>query len=96
MSDEIFDFGFTFADADELEAVQEIKQKVDTTSTIAEGWQEQAEQWKEKANKLHDSIVPLLENLRKDTHKEYIYWPGEKRKEVIEAYQLKLLQILEE
>lgn len=96
MSDEFFDFGFTFADADELDVVQEIQQKAQTASSTATEWQEQAEEWRDRANKIYDSIQPLLDNLQKDVEKEYIYWPGEKRQQVIDAYRLKLLSILEE
>lgn len=96
MSDEIFDFGFTFADADELDVVQEIQQKAETASSTADEWQEQAEQWREKANKIYESVMPLLENLQKDEEKEYIYWPGDKRVKIIDAYRLKLLSILED
>jgi gas vesicle protein len=96
MSDEFFDFGFTFADADELDAVQEIQQKAETASSTADEWQSQAEEWRDKANKLYESMQPLLDNLQKDSEKEYIYWPGDKRVQVIDAYKLKLLSILED
>ena len=40
MADEIFDFGFTLVDEDELDTVQEIEQKVSETSSTVEATQE--------------------------------------------------------
>lgn len=61
MSD-IFDFGFTAVDEDELEAVQ----KVSATASSAE----------ERLNKLYNAIVPLLNNLKANPEKDYILWPN--------------------
>ncbi len=61
MSD-LFDFGFTAVDEDELEAVQ----KVSETATSTE----------ERLNALYNAVVPLLNNLKKNPEKDYILWPN--------------------
>ena len=56
MADDLFDFGFTAVDEDELEAVQKVTQKaaaVESTATTTQ----------EKLDKLYNAIVPLLNNL---------------------------------
>ena len=35
-----------------------------------------SQQMEEKLNKLYNSILPLLSNLKKNPEKEYIYWPN--------------------
>ena len=63
MSIEYNDFGFTAMDADELASVDtKIIEK--TTSAT------------EVINKMDNFIRPLLENLAKDSDKDYIYWPN--------------------
>jgi hypothetical protein len=63
MSIEYNDFGFTAMDADELASVDtKIIEK--TTSAT------------EVINNLDNFIRPLLENLAKDSDKDYIYWPN--------------------
>ena len=63
MSIEYNDFGFTAMDADELASVDtKIVEK--TTSAT------------EVINKMDNFIRPLLENLAKDSDKDYIYWPN--------------------
>ena len=57
------DFGFTAMDADERAAVDtKIVEK--TTSAV------------EVIEQMDDFIRPLLENLMKDSDKDYIYWPN--------------------
>ena len=57
------DFGFTAIDADELASVDtKIVEK--TTSAV------------EVIEQMDDFIRPLLENLMKDSDKDYIYWPN--------------------
>jgi uncharacterized protein Yka (UPF0111/DUF47 family) len=75
---EKFDFGFTAVDEDELEVVQKQTQKLESTS----GKVEEAE---DKLNKLYNSILPLLSNLKANPEKDYIYWP--KRTEKVEAFE---------
>jgi len=63
MTIEYNDFGFTAMDADELASVDtKIIEK--TTSAT------------EVVNKMDNFIRPLLENLMKDSDKDYIYWPN--------------------
>ena len=63
MSIEYNDFGFTAMDADELASVDtKIIEK--TTSAT------------EVVNKMDNFIRPLLENLMRDSDKDYIYWPN--------------------
>tara|TARA_Y100000114_G_scaffold87056_1_gene80505 strand:- start:6959 stop:7225 length:267 start_codon:yes stop_codon:yes gene_type:complete len=64
-----FDFGFTAVDEDELEAVQSVKAEAGTAAATSQ-------QMEEKLNKLYNSILPLLSNLKKNPEKEYIYWPN--------------------
>ena len=78
MSEEIFDFGFTLVDEDELDTVQEIEQKVSESSTTAE-------QTQDKLDKLFSAIQPLLKNLKANPEKELIKWPN--RLEKIEAFE---------
>ena len=75
---EKFDFGFTAVDEDELEVVQKQSQKLESTSG-------KAEELEDKLNKLYNSILPLLSNLKKNPEKDYIYWP--KRTEKVEAFE---------
>jgi len=64
MSD-IFDFGFTAVDENELEVVQQA-QKVAV----------EAEGNADKVNQLYNAILPLLNNLKMNPEKDYIYWPN--------------------
>jgi hypothetical protein len=57
------DFGFTAMDADELASVDTTIVEKTTTAT-------------EIIHKLDNFIRPLLENLAKDSDKDYIYWPN--------------------
>jgi hypothetical protein len=76
---------FTAVDADELEVVQQAKEQVETTSASAE-------QNAAKAQLLYDAVVPLLNNLKANPEKDYIYWPN--RYEKLDAFADKLHQIL--
>ena len=69
MSEELFDFGFTFANEDELEVVQQAHQtnELNTSAVIST---------QEKLDKLFNAITPLLNNLKKNPEKEYILWPN--------------------
>ena len=69
MSDELFDFGFTLVDENELEAVQTATAQVASVSSNVEETQE-------KLNKLYNAIQPLLNNLKMNPEKEYIHWPN--------------------
>lgn len=78
MSDELFDFGFTLVDENELEVVQQAQSQVASVSSSVEETQE-------KLNKLYNAIQPLLNNLKMNPEKEYILWPN--RTEKIEQFE---------
>jgi flagellar capping protein FliD len=69
MSEDIFDFGFTAVNEEELEAVQQATQTIQATSAEASSSQE-------KLDKLYNAVQPLLNNLKQNPEKEYIYWPN--------------------
>ncbi len=64
-----FDFGFTAVYKNELEAVQSVKSEATSASATAQ-------ELEDKLNKLYNSILPLLTNLKKNPEKEYILWPN--------------------
>lgn len=78
MSDNMFDFGFTLVDENELEAVQQATQQVESVSTAVESTQE-------RLDKLFSAVQPLLNNLKANPEKEYILWPN--RLEKIEQFE---------
>ena len=84
MSDDIFDFGFTAVDEQELESVQKATTHLDRVSTTASTTQE-------KLDKLYNAITPLLNNLKKNPEKEYILWPDRLTK--VEAFEDHLQKI---
>jgi hypothetical protein len=63
--EDIFDFGFTAVHEDELESAQLAL----NSSALAETTQD-------KLDKLYKSIIPLLNNLKKNPEKDYIFWPN--------------------
>lgn len=80
-----FDFGFTAVDADELEVVREAQAVAETSSLSAE-------QNAIKAQLIYDAVMPLLNNLKANPEKDYIYWPDRYKK--LDAFADKLHQIL--
>lgn len=64
MSD-IFDFGFTAVTEEELEVVQETKAIAST-----------ALDYQTRVENLYNAIIPLLNNLKANPEKDYIYWPN--------------------
>lgn len=80
-----FDFGFTAVDENELEAVQ----KLSTESSNASASVSELE---DKINRLYNSIIPLLTNLKKNPEKEYILWPN--RTEKIEEFEAHIASII--
>ncbi len=83
MSD-IFDFGFTAVDEEELEAVKSATEKAESVSSDATAT-------KDKLDKLFNAITPLLNNLKKNPEKEYILWPDRLAK--VEAFEDHLQKI---
>lgn len=86
MSDDIFDFGFTAVDEDELQAVQK-------TQAIANDAEQLATAAQDRANKLYNAILPLLSNLKANPEKDYIYWPN--RTEKVEQFEDHIRKIME-
>tara|TARA_B100000497_G_C7383890_1_gene245534 strand:+ start:292 stop:537 length:246 start_codon:yes stop_codon:yes gene_type:complete len=74
------DFGFTAMDANELASVDTTIVAKTTSAT-------------EVITKLDDFIRPLLENLMKDSDKDYIYWPN--RSEILRK-KIEELNIIQE
>ena len=81
---EIFDFGFSAVDEDELQAVQTASKQLEQVST-------QASSSQERLDKLYNAITPLLNNLKKNPEKEYILWPDRFAK--VEAFEDHLQKI---
>ena len=85
MADEFdFDFGFTAVDETELEAVQNAELLAGQISASANSTQE-------KLDKLFNAVQPLLNNLKANPEKEYIYWPG--RIDKVEQFETLLYNI---
>ena len=84
--EEDFDFGFTAVDEDELETVQQLAQQTQVSTQTAN-------QLEEKLDRLYNAILPLLNNLKKNPEKEYIYWP--KRTAKIDQFEDTLRKIIE-
>jgi len=83
MSDD-FDFGFTAVDETELEAVQNAELLAGQISASEKTTQD-------KLDKLYNAIVPLLNNLKANPEKEYIYWPNRINK--VEQFETHLYDI---
>ena len=83
MSD-IFDFGFTAVNEEELDAVQ----KATASATEVN---ETAQQLEERLNSLYNAITPLLTNLKLNPEKDYILWPDRLSK--VEEFEAHLLNI---
>lgn len=82
--DDIFDFGFTAVDEDELASV-EISKKIAEESSAT------AEQLEARLDKLYNAITPLLNNLKKNPEKDYILWPNRLKK--VEEFETHLQKI---
>ena len=78
MSDDMFDFGFTAVDEDELQAVQK-------TQALANDAEQMATATQDKIDRLYNAITPLLNNLKKNPEKDYILWPN--RLEKVEQFE---------
>ena len=80
-----FDFGFTAVDADELDVVRQAKEVAQTSNDTAETNAA-------KSQMLYDMVVPLINNLKQNPEKDYIYWPN--RYEKLDEFESKLYAIL--
>ena len=78
--DDMFDFGFTAVNENELEAVQQLSTQVEEATSL-----------EDRVNQLYNAITPLLNQLKANPSKEYIYWPN--RVEKIEQFENHLYKI---
>ena len=78
MSTDIFDFGFTAVNEEELKSVQK-------TAALANDAEQLATTTQEKLDKLYNAVQPLLNNLKANPDKDYIYWP--QRLEKVEQFE---------
>lgn len=83
MSD-LFDFGFIAVDEDELDAVKMAQQDKDNA-------QEGVEATQDRLDRLFNAILPLLNNLKQNSDKDYILWPDRLAK--VEEFESKLMDI---
>ena len=65
MSGELWDFGFTAVDEDELSSVQSIKQEAQKAS-------ESSEKVQDRLDRLYNAITPLINNLKKFRYKRKV------------------------
>jgi hypothetical protein len=84
MADDIFDFGFTVVNEDELEVAQKAVKTTEAATATAKTTET-------KLNNLYNAIIPLLTNLKANPEKDYILWP--KRLEKVEAFEDMLQKI---
>ena len=84
MADFDFDFGFTAVTEDELEVVQKQASAVQETTHNLETLQS-------KVDTLYNMFQPLLNNLKANPEKDYIYWPN--RMDKIEQFSDKLDEV---
>jgi hypothetical protein len=82
--EDIFDFGFTAVDEDELSSVKEASKAAEKNATTAQTAQSQLD-------RLYNAVTPLLNNLKKNPEKEYILWPDRLNK--VEEFETHLLKI---
>lgn len=82
MSNDTYDFGFTFHDESEIE--NKIQQVVNEQSSISQ----------DKLNRICAIVVPFMENLMQDPEKVMIRWPN--RAEVVKKQLNKILSIANE
>lgn len=72
------DFGFSAVSEEELKSIerklqQEVTQKSQEIEKIEQTY-------KGKLEQLYKTVMPLLDNLAKDSGKEYIFWPNRTQK----------------
>lgn len=85
MKNDDFDFGFTTVSEASLKEKEIIATKRAT--------EQQASEERRRSQIVYNMIMPLLENLKKDSDtNEYIYWPN--RKKVIDDFITKLDKIV--
>jgi len=84
------DFGFSAVSEEELKSLEnQLKKEVTQKS---QELQQVEESYKGKLEQLYKTVMPLLENLAKDSDKEYIFWPN--RTEKMKAFIVKVNNIV--
>ena len=84
-NDDMFDFGFTSIDINELDILKEKEQQIQQAGGDTAELQE-------RLDRLYKAIHPLLANLKKDAdNKDYIWWPDRAPK--IESFEAHLANI---
>lgn len=81
---DVFDFGFTAVDEEELQAVQKTQQVAEDAKLASASYQD-------KLDRLYNAITPLLNNLKKNPEKDYILWPDRLTK--VESFETHLQKI---
>ena len=71
------DFGFSAVTLDELEVIQETNSKLEESDA-------ESTELRRRLDAVYAAVQPLLNNLKNDPSKDYIYWP--QRMEKIEAF----------
>ena len=71
--DDTFDWGFTAITVEELDVIQE-------TNAALEKSDAESSELQERLNKMYNAIQPLLNNLKADPSKEYLWWPNRMKK----------------
>lgn len=84
MSDDLFDFGFTAVNEEDLASVEISKKLAEESSATVDDLNS-------RLDKMYGAIKPLLNNLKKNPEKEFILWPDPVSK--IEEFEAHLLDI---
>ena len=84
------DFGFSAVSEKELKSLE--KQLLQEVSQKSEDLLKVEASYQNKLKQLYKTIMPLLENLAKDSDKEYIYWPN--RTDKMKAFIAKVNKIV--
>ena len=74
--------------------IEDVLSKIDSLSTSSDVDEYKAlldEQYKQKLNQVELMIIPLLNNLKKNPDKEYIFWPN--RSDVLDNQIEKILSL---
>jgi hypothetical protein len=82
--DEGFDWGFTAVTLDELDVIQETTAQLEEQGAKLEESDAESSDLRNRLDKVYAAIQPLLNNLKSDGTKEYIWWPNRMQK--IEAF----------
>ena len=83
----IYDFGFSFANEEDLDAYQ----RAQDAQNELKGVSEEAAVYKKRLDNLYNAFAPLLNNLKRDPQRDYILWPDRLNK--IEAFEDMLQEI---